>query len=1783
MSSEFVQGDRVEVRAGRDYFTGTITDVSTLRRIAVFEVLYDGGLGHGQHEASEMVHLASDDYPELGDILFERPDPVRHVAALQGSDEQWFRGLFGCHHPSCGRTLNIHQAGIGDAPRDGPGSAAWEARWHAKPELSEHIPGMMEGADAYRRSRGLFLPQHHADSLHSVMADRDRHGEIARHYAALPDHDPRALESFEAMRHEVHEQFHHLTHGMGIQVETKDHDPYRDHHEMAHDVAHNGRLQVMGTHVTGGHPLFSDEENDKFRAIHDAFGHLATRRGVDRNGEEAAWLHHASMFSPKARAALTTETRGQNAAMIHSGQFHHQKIALLPEKFWNDQALHSVKTAILHTADDIGSSSVDTGDSVQRTTDVGAIHNSDVANYPPGTRCAMCGLAPVELEVQHTPVCKSCAQSRFGMEVGAEPLAFGQTTAVLHEAMPWHHDPRMPGSMSPEKAQARSVRDAGFKGYVGTSYDADKAYQHHDNFDEDLWEKHAPEPTHHEQAHFDQHEEYPDSYHERHEEAYSKALEAKRREDTPDFDDDHLHHWISEHSVDPESFTRHAAQPQNVDLRHGVWATQSHVGQFHINRYLHGDDRSWHAQHGGDAAAYLGEKHPLFVTHQGRLHAIEGHHRIAAALQRGDSHIEGWHHDLDKHPIGRYEQGKCGLCTNYAYSRLHLHEAALVDPPSEPWIKREYNERGDYGNKSHITRDIDAIVPTHLVRYMGGAMGEHPGDHRNKHGQEWEDFKSDIDQNGIKNPIFITVDPGQRPKISEGNHRRDAAVSLGHTHVPVNIRYFGHSEQDTDLESKAKDHWEQLLRDHQRGVGKKPIMRRKANDEPIQESEPEETPDPTPPIYMGGPSGFGHSIWDMPERLYRRQRHFTLHAAWQDVQAKAARLRQEGKVKLLELPTPENPYLFGEVEGDHGFYHPIIHREGNRKLAYLCECVWGDYSEHGPKADLRAPNSPYRTRMCAHALGLIYELQSRSMFGKEPHLGAGNWGRAGWIDRTGKWLNIPPGKTHEDYTDNGDSVQHMDEQHAVRARSVGNQFNVQFVHPLTDRQRQRVLVESDKHSRVFVDVVRPHPSEYGQSIHSESGDASEAHRILEKAHRAARAPVEWHSDPDYPHQASKKVRKSEKPQKCEWCKSPATKSLGWAEGMAYIPTCDEHESKTRDHIENTNSDEVCFTHTVKQAAKKTVVPIKAGECYDKESPNPSREVSHEEYQALAEEGRKHLQSMQVESSPTKGLDKYWDIIKEHAHNQIQKDWGGATYDAHTGVPVHHQADKYALTARKPGQESVSMPHPVPKEEFHAAMDHAKKKFGRTLQYKNHCLGVFHDNEKGTVDIDPIVLVNSPHEVEAVGAYTHATGGAYHFKSGNGFFPPHVRDDHTAAYLTFEVVRDAARRSGQVLSDPEPHVHADGTPHHGVMVAFKIPQEIAVQMEVPGGERAREMHVTVGYLGRSDEVDEAALSRAIQALCAHHRPLSGKITGFGNFEVAPEYNDGHSHCHIGLISIPGFDELRQDLVAYLAVEGLDMDDKFGPQPHITIAYADEPMEYDEMPDVVGKEMTFNHLLVAHGSMWKHYPLDGDRCDCCGGTGEHVSGHECYRCDSSGRVSHEESLAPYCEDLSKEARGSTCPSCGEETPYHSFGCEQTQAPHKYWGKKDPEVLFQGQSETVAPFKSAPFARGYDKDLVTHRLSQPIEEHHLEDMDPRKLMATQPGVQRGALDHYMNGNKTPYVDAHNVGNKHPVVYSYTHPHTDQEEHMILSGHHRAAEALLNGHPLKALNIHGPVATRG
>jgi hypothetical protein len=204
--------------------------------------------------------------------------------------------------------------------------------------MASPVDSVVRGARAYTQAAGLNVPEaNYSRSLITEPASQ----KIAGAYDRLPEFDSGALPAYHAMREETMRQFDHMTGprskgGMGVDVEVTKHDPYGSQGvnsivpEFRNDVVNNNRVKVLSTASTGGHPVFSNDENDAFRAVHDVFGHLGSGRGIDFDGEEAAYQKHSRMFSPLARQAMATETRGQNSALRMHGSFQDQKVGLLP-------------------------------------------------------------------------------------------------------------------------------------------------------------------------------------------------------------------------------------------------------------------------------------------------------------------------------------------------------------------------------------------------------------------------------------------------------------------------------------------------------------------------------------------------------------------------------------------------------------------------------------------------------------------------------------------------------------------------------------------------------------------------------------------------------------------------------------------------------------------------------------------------------------------------------------------------------------------------------------------------------------------------------------------------------------------------------------------------------------------------------------------------------------------------------------------------------------------------------------------------------------------------------------------------------------------------------------------------------------------------------------------------------------------------------------------------------------------------------------------------------------
>lgn len=199
--------------------------------------------------------------------------------------------------------------------------------------------------------------------------DTDRAARIADEYERMEHkpNDPEVRAAYNAMVEETLAQWQEIKKtGLTAEFVTGD-DPYggspwgairdvRDNNHMwvfstedgygqggitAEMEAENPMLALVPDENFGGKPV---RVNDIFRVVHDYFGHVKEGFGFRARGEENAWRSHSLMFSPLARRALTTETRGQNSwlnygphgetnrtASVEDTVFAEQKIGLMAE------------------------------------------------------------------------------------------------------------------------------------------------------------------------------------------------------------------------------------------------------------------------------------------------------------------------------------------------------------------------------------------------------------------------------------------------------------------------------------------------------------------------------------------------------------------------------------------------------------------------------------------------------------------------------------------------------------------------------------------------------------------------------------------------------------------------------------------------------------------------------------------------------------------------------------------------------------------------------------------------------------------------------------------------------------------------------------------------------------------------------------------------------------------------------------------------------------------------------------------------------------------------------------------------------------------------------------------------------------------------------------------------------------------------------------------------------------------------------------------------------------
>ena len=145
---------------------------------------------------------------------------------------------------------------------------------------------------------------------------------LPEHVGEAKDYDELLHKAYGKLGEETHAQFNSLPVNMSFHRNGEGN--YSSSKQMANDVHNNHHLYVFQggdphEHLHKVDPETGLSQNDMFRAVHDFYGHAMNGSQFGPHGEEKAWAEHSGMFSPLARAALSSETRGQNSMVNYTG------------------------------------------------------------------------------------------------------------------------------------------------------------------------------------------------------------------------------------------------------------------------------------------------------------------------------------------------------------------------------------------------------------------------------------------------------------------------------------------------------------------------------------------------------------------------------------------------------------------------------------------------------------------------------------------------------------------------------------------------------------------------------------------------------------------------------------------------------------------------------------------------------------------------------------------------------------------------------------------------------------------------------------------------------------------------------------------------------------------------------------------------------------------------------------------------------------------------------------------------------------------------------------------------------------------------------------------------------------------------------------------------------------------------------------------------------------------------------------------------------------------------
>jgi hypothetical protein len=249
-----------------------------------------GATKYGDDFSSVMTFFRSADF---GTLVHENAHVLRRLLSPQDLD-------------------NLEKAYIG---RSG--------RWGRNPFGAE----VREIAQEYMEKAGIPFDRAAVDEFASVDEARAMRIADAFDAAKHEPNKPAVKRAYTAFKNETLAQYDFLV-SKGYKPIPSTRDPYPNSAAFTKDIQETKTLRYFKSGDLGDNPLgeltgrvvkdvdgndYDQSYNDIFRWVHDIFGHAKEGMQTAARGEENAWRQHMRMYTPVARKAMTTETRGQNS------------------------------------------------------------------------------------------------------------------------------------------------------------------------------------------------------------------------------------------------------------------------------------------------------------------------------------------------------------------------------------------------------------------------------------------------------------------------------------------------------------------------------------------------------------------------------------------------------------------------------------------------------------------------------------------------------------------------------------------------------------------------------------------------------------------------------------------------------------------------------------------------------------------------------------------------------------------------------------------------------------------------------------------------------------------------------------------------------------------------------------------------------------------------------------------------------------------------------------------------------------------------------------------------------------------------------------------------------------------------------------------------------------------------------------------------------------------------------------------------------------------------------